>query len=124
MAGRRRQRPGAGKAGAGRPARPAGQRNQPPDQRPGAQRKQPPAQRPGAQRKQPDRQRPGSQLGRALNPRKPPTRSRVRLAALVFAGLAVVLGVVGYTVNAGYLRPAALLLLLALLWGVRALTMR
>jgi hypothetical protein len=112
MAGRRRQRPGAGKAGAGRPARPAGQRNQPPDQRP------------GAQRKQPDRQRPGSQLGRALNPRKPPTRSRVRLAALVFAGLAVVLGVVGYTVNAGYLRPAALLLLLALLWGVRALTMR
>jgi hypothetical protein len=42
----------------------------------------------------------------------------------VFAGLALLLGVIGFTVNSGYLRPAVLLLLLALLWGVRALTMR
>jgi hypothetical protein len=48
----------------------------------------------------------------------------VCLGALVFAGLAIVLGVLGFTVNGGYLRPAVLLLILALLWGVRALTMR
>ena len=112
MAGRRRQRPGAGKAGAGRPARPYGQRNQAS------------AQRQGGERDQPSRVPAGSQLGRALNPRKPPSRSRVRLGALVFAGLAIVLGVLGFTVNGGYLRPAVLLLILALLWGVRALTMR
>jgi hypothetical protein len=94
MAGRRRQRPGAGKAGAGRPARPAPTPRQPPTPRP------------------------------PFTPRQPPSRGRVRLAALVFAGLAVVLGILGLTVNGGYLRPAVLLLILAVLWGVRALTMR
>jgi len=46
------------------------------------------------------------------------------VAALAFAGLAVVLGVVGLTIDRSYLPPAALLTLLALLWGLRALTMR
>lgn len=106
MAGQRRQRPDAGKAGAGQPARrePTGEPARPTGGKPGE-----PA---------------GLRAMRALNPRKPPTRSRVGLAALVFAVLAIVLSVLGVTLNGGYLRPAVLLALLALLWGVRALTMR
>jgi hypothetical protein len=46
------------------------------------------------------------------------------MAALVFAVLAIVLGVLGVTLNGGYLRPAVLLAILALLWGLRSLTMR
>jgi hypothetical protein len=61
---------------------------------------------------------------RALNPRKTPTRSRVRAAAIGFGVLGVVLGALGLTVDRGYLQPALLTLLLAVLWGVRALTMR
>ena len=61
---------------------------------------------------------------RALNPRKTPTNSRVRTAALAFGALAVALGVLGLTVNRAYLQPAVLTLLLAVLWGVRAITMR
>jgi hypothetical protein len=117
MAGGRRQRPGSGGTGSGRPARPGGGSGKR-DQRRDA------ASRAAGQRDQPSREPAPSRLGRALNPRKAPTKSRTRLAALVFAGLAVVLGVIGFTVNSGYLRPAFLLLLLALLWGVRALTMR
>jgi hypothetical protein len=116
MADGRRQRPGTGGARSGRPARPDGGSGKP-DQRSDAR------SRTAGQRAQPSPPD-SSRLGRALNPRRPPTRSRTRLAALVFAGLAVVLGVIGLTVNGGYLRPAVLLLLLALLWGVRALTMR
>jgi hypothetical protein len=110
MAGQRRQRPDAGKAGAGQPARrgPTGEKPREPAR--------PTGEKPG----EPARRR----AMRALNPRKPPTRSRVRLAALVFAALAIVLGVLGVTLDSGYLRPAVLLALLALLWGLRALTMR
>jgi hypothetical protein len=107
MGGQRRQRPGSGRAGAGQPARRAGPSGKP-------------SGRQGNARDEPG----GRHAMRALNPRKPPTRSRVRLAALVFAALAVVLGVLGVTVNTGYLRPAALLVILAVLWGVRGLTMR
>jgi hypothetical protein len=111
MGDRRRQRPGAGRAGTGRagtgrPARPAGKQN------PAA--KQSPA--------KPEPQ--GNRSLRALNPRKTPTMSRTRTAALAFAALAVVLGVLGFTVDRSYLPPAVLLVLLALLWGLRALTMR
>src|SRR5262245_15111160 len=100
MGGPRRQRPGTGRSGAGGPARPAG--------------------KPTPARREPA----GSALRRALNPRKTPTRSRTRLAALVFAALAIVLGVVGFTLDRGYLPPAVLLALLALLWGLRGMTMR
>jgi hypothetical protein len=61
---------------------------------------------------------------RALNPIKAPTRSRTSYMALAFLGLAVVLVVLGLTLDPAYLRPAVLLLILALLWGLRALTMR
>jgi len=100
MGGPRRQRPGTGRSGAGRPAHPAG--------------------KPTPARREPL----GSSLRRALNPLKTPTRSRTRLAALVFAALAIFLGVVGFTFDRGYLRPALLLAVLALLWGLRAMTMR
>jgi hypothetical protein len=36
----------------------------------------------------------------------------------------VVLGILGLTVNRAYIQPAGLTLLLAVLWGVRALMMR
>jgi hypothetical protein len=48
----------------------------------------------------------------------------VRIAALAFAGLAILLGILGLTVDRGYLQPAVLTAILALLWGARALTMR
>jgi hypothetical protein len=112
MGDRRRQRPGAGRAGTGRPARPAGKQNPAAKQTPGA--KQSPA--------KPEPQ--GNRSLRALNPRRTPTRSRTRTAALAFAALAVVLGILGFTVDRSYLPPAVLLVLLALLWGLRALTMR
>lgn len=106
MGDRRRRRPGAGRAGTGQPARRASG-----DDR--------------DERRATDSAKPaGARALRALNPRKAPTRSRVRTAALLFAGLAVVLGILGLTVNRGYLQPAVLLALLALLWGVRALIMR
>jgi hypothetical protein len=60
----------------------------------------------------------------ALNPRKTPTTSRVGTAALLFGALGVVLGILGLTVNRAYIQPAGLTLLLAVLWGVRALMMR
>jgi hypothetical protein len=66
----------------------------------------------------------GGRAVRALNPRKTPTNSRIRTAALAFGALAVVLGILGLTVNRAYLQPAVLTLLLAVLWGVRAITMR
>jgi len=110
MTGRPRQRPGAKRTG-GQPARRAENSGKPPSGERGSG-------EPGSG--EPPRRR---GLG-ALNPRKPPTRSRVRTAALLFAALAIVLGVLGLTVNTGYLQPAVLLAILALLWGVRALTMR
>jgi hypothetical protein len=61
---------------------------------------------------------------RALNPRRTQTISRVRIAAIGFAALGFVLGIVGTTVDRAYLKPAVLTLLLAVLWGVRALMMR
>ncbi len=81
---------------------------------------------PGGGRSVPDGQ--GEPGGRRalqwLNPRKMPTRSRVRNAAVVFAALALVLAVLGLAVDRAYLQPALLTAFLALLWGVRAATMR
>jgi hypothetical protein len=48
----------------------------------------------------------------------------VGVAALLFLALAVLLGVLGLTIDPNYLPPAALTAMLALLWGLRALTMR
>jgi hypothetical protein len=59
-----------------------------------------------------------------MNPIKTPTRSRTGTAALAFLGLAVVLVVLGLTLDSAYLRPAVLLVILALVWGFRALIMR
>ena len=75
-------------------------------------------------RPDPGRKPSGSRAMRALNPIKAPTRARTRNAALAFLGLAVVLVVLGLTLNPAYLRPAVLLALLALVWGLRSLTMR
>jgi hypothetical protein len=75
-------------------------------------------------RPDPGRQAAGSRVMRALNPRKTPTKSRTGVAALAFLGLTVVLAVLGLALDAAYLRPAVLTALLALLWGLRALTMR
>lgn len=105
MTGRPRQRPGAKSTGR-QPARRAESSGKPRSGEPGSG--------------DPPRRRGLS----ALNPRKAPTRSRVRTAALLFAALAIVLGILGLTVDRGYLQPAVLLALLALLWGVRALIMR
>jgi hypothetical protein len=66
----------------------------------------------------------GARAARALNPRKTPTTSRVGTAALLFGALGVLLGILGLTVNRAYIQPAGLTLLLAVLWGVRALMMR
>jgi hypothetical protein len=63
-------------------------------------------------------------LGRLLNPRKTPTRSRVRAAAAMFAAFTVVLALLGLLLNRAYLQPALLTAILALLWGARAATMR
>jgi hypothetical protein len=76
------------------------------------------------QRPDPSREPAGSRGKRALNPRKTPTKSRTGIAALAFLGLAIVLGILGLTLNPAYLRPAVLVAILALLWGGRALTMR
>jgi hypothetical protein len=76
------------------------------------------------QRPDPSRKPAGSRAMRALNPRRTPTRSRTGIAALVFLGLAIVLGILGLTLNPVYLRPAVLTAILAVLWGARALTMR
>jgi hypothetical protein len=66
----------------------------------------------------------GQRLLRLLNPRKPPTRSRVAAAAAMFAGLTLVLVVLGLAASRAYFQPALLTALLALLWGARAATMR
>jgi hypothetical protein len=80
----------------------------------------------GQRRQPPDSSRKpaGSRLTRALNPRRTPTRSRTGIAALAFLGLTIVLGALGLTLDAAYLRPAVLTALLAVLWGARALIMR
>ncbi len=82
----------------------------------------------GAGRRAPGGTGPGGPGGRRalwlLNPRKTPTKTRVRNAAALFAVLALVLGVLGLTLDRAYLQPALLTALLALLWGVRAATMR
>ncbi len=116
MADRRRQRPGTGKSGSGRAARPAGASGKP------GQRHTAPGKPAGRQARSTEPG--GGRVMRALNPRKPPSRSRVRIAALVFAGLTIVLGILGLTVDGTYLRSAALTAVLAVLWGVIALTMR
>jgi multisubunit Na+/H+ antiporter MnhF subunit len=59
-----------------------------------------------------------------FNPRKTPTRSRVRAAAALFAALSLVLALLGLLLNRAYLQPALLTAILALLWGVRSATMR
>jgi hypothetical protein len=66
----------------------------------------------------------GGRAARALNPRRTATPVKVRLAAIVFAALGFVLGILGTTVDRNYLKPAVLTLLLAVLWGVRGLMMR
>jgi hypothetical protein len=66
----------------------------------------------------------GRRLSRLLNPRKPPTRSRVGAAAAMFAGLSLILLLLGLLANRAYFQPALLTAILALLWGARAATMR
>jgi hypothetical protein len=116
MGNQRRQRPGSGESGASRPARPAGGSGKR-EQRAAASGK--PA---GRQARNPEPAE--SRVLRALNPRKTPTRSRVGTAALLFVALAVILGILGLTIDRSYLPPAALTAILAVLWGLRALTMR
>jgi len=59
-----------------------------------------------------------------LNPRKSPTKARVRAAAALFAVLSLVLVLLGLVANRAYFQPALLTAILALLWGARAATMR
>ncbi len=66
----------------------------------------------------------GRRLSRLLNPRKPPTRSRVGAAAAMFAGLSLILVLLGLVANRAYFQPALLTVILALLWAARAATMR
>lgn len=66
----------------------------------------------------------GRRLLDLLNPRKAPSRSRVRAAAAMFAVLTLVLVVLGLVVSRAYLQPALLTAILALLWGARSATMR
>src|ERR671931_1483024 len=79
---------------------------------------------PRGQRPQPARVPLVARLGRLLNPRKTPTRSRVRAAAAMFAAFTVILALLGLLLNRAYLQPALLTAILALLWGARAATMR
>ncbi len=71
---------------------------------------------------------PPASLGRRvlqlLNPRKSPTKARVRAAAALFAVLSLVLVLLGLVANRAYFQPALLTAILALLWGARAATMR
>ena len=67
-----------------------------------------------------------SLLGR-LNPFsfQRPTRTRVRYAAIAFAVLAVLFAVLGWVTGTGaWFNSAVLLVILALLWGTRAVFMR
>jgi len=59
-----------------------------------------------------------------LNPRKSPTKARVRAAAALFAVLSLVLVLLGLVASRAYFQPALLTAILALLWGARAATMR
>jgi hypothetical protein len=71
--------------------------------------------------------RPRRSLAAMLNPFsfQRPGRSRVRWAAIVFAVLAVLFGVLGWvTETGGWLNSAVLLAILALAWGARAAFMR
>ncbi len=71
---------------------------------------------------------PPASLGRRvlqlLNPRKSPTKARVRAAAALFAVLSLVLVLLGLVASRAYFQPALLTAILALLWGARAATMR
>jgi tetrahydromethanopterin S-methyltransferase subunit C len=71
---------------------------------------------------------PRESLGRRvlslLNPRKTPTRARIRAAAALFAVLSLLLALLGLFANRAYFQPALLTAILALLWGARAATMR
>jgi hypothetical protein len=84
------------------------------------------APRPPAAAGRPDapRESAGQRVSRLLNPRKSPTKSRVRAAAVMFAVLSLILVVLGLAANRAYFQPALLTAILALLWGVRAATMR
>jgi hypothetical protein len=67
------------------------------------------------------REPPGRRLKRWLNPIKPRSRARARFAALVFGVLALMLATAAMTNGRPALyRPAVLLGILAVLWGVRA----
>jgi hypothetical protein len=69
---------------------------------------------------------PGWGLLHKLNPIKtPPTRARVRIAAAAFAVGAVVMGVAAWaTGQRSWFNPAVSLAILAVVWGLFALTMR
>jgi hypothetical protein len=69
---------------------------------------------------------PGWRLLHRLNPIKtPPSRTRVRLAAVVFGAGAAVLALVGWaTGSSAWFNPAVSLAVLAVVWAVFALTMR
>jgi hypothetical protein len=67
--------------------------------------------------------RPRRSLAATLNPFsfQRPGRSRVRWAAIAFAVLAVLFGVLGWVTETGaWFNSAVLLAILALLWGARA----
>jgi len=71
--------------------------------------------------------RPRRSLAAMLNPFsfRRPGRSRVRWAAIAFAVLAVLFGVLGWVTETGaWFNSAVLLAILALLWGARAAFMR
>jgi fatty acid desaturase len=69
---------------------------------------------------------PGWGLLHRLNPIKSaPGRARVRNAAAAFAVAAALLGILGWATGlSGFFNPAALLAILALVWGLYWLTMR
>ncbi len=66
----------------------------------------------------------GRRLLGLFNPRRAPSKSRVRAAAAMFAVLSLVLVVLGLLLSRAYLQPALLTAILALLWGARSATMR
>jgi hypothetical protein len=109
----RKGRPGGGSAGraaaGGQPPSGAGDRGR----------------RPGGAAGGPGRAPAAGRIARALNPRRPPTRARAARFAVVCAAVALLLTAVGLSRGRDGWQPTAIMLgILALLWGIRAATMR